>query len=77
MDLCVATTAPDIGLASILKGMLESAGVEVELRGSGLQLVPGAGGLGPIDVLVHEHDLALAKELLTAAADDNLGDDEE
>jgi len=35
MDLGVATTAPDIGLASIIKGMLESAGIDVVLRDEG------------------------------------------
>jgi len=78
MDLCVATTAPDIGLASILKGFLEAAGVPAELRGSGMSGVyPGLQGMGTVDVLVRAEDLARAKELLTSVADDNFGDDEE
>lgn len=73
MDLSVATTAPDIGLASIIKGMLESAGIDVVLRDGGVPSVyPGVTGLGEIDVLVPRQDLALAKELIANAEDDDL-----
>jgi hypothetical protein len=73
MDLGVATTAPDIGLASIIKGMLESAGIDVVLRDGGVQSVyPGVAGIGEIDVLVPHEDLALAKELIASAEDDDL-----
>jgi len=73
MDLGVATTAPDIGLASIIKGMLESAGIDVVLRDGGVQSVyPGVTGIGEIDVLVRREDLELAKELIASAEDDDL-----
>jgi hypothetical protein len=72
MDLSIATTAPDIGLASIIKGMLESAGIDVVLRGGGQSVYPGILRVGEIDVLVPSDDLALAKELIANAEDDDL-----
>ncbi len=72
MDLRVATTAPDIGLASIIKGMLESAGIDVVLRDGGISVYPGVTSLGEVDVLVAKEDLALAKELIASAEDDDL-----
>ena len=73
MDLGVATTAPDIALASIIKGMLESAGIDVVLRDGGVQSVlPSVAGIGEIDVLVPRKDLELAKELIARAEDDDL-----
>jgi hypothetical protein len=73
MDLGVATTAPDIALASIIKGMLESAGIDVVLRDGGVQSVyPSVAGIGEIDVLVPRKDLELAKELIAEAEDDDL-----
>lgn len=73
MDLRVATTAPDIGLASIIKGMLESAGIEVVLRdGSAPSVYPGVAGMGEIDVLVPDDDLEAARELIASAEDDDL-----
>jgi hypothetical protein len=73
MDLAVATTAPDIALASIIKGMLESAGIDVVLRDGGTQSVyPSVAGIGEIDVLVPRDHLELAKELIASAEDDDL-----
>jgi len=72
MDLGVATTAPDIGLASIIKGMLESAGIEVVLRGGGESVYPGVPQVGEIEVLVPAEDLELAKDLIASAEDDDL-----
>lgn len=73
MELHVATTVPDIGLASIIKGMLESAGIAVVLRDGGVPSVyPGVAGLGEIDVLVPDEDLQLARDLIASAEDDDL-----
>jgi Putative prokaryotic signal transducing protein len=72
MDLGIATTAPDIGLASIIKGMLESAGIEVVLRGGGESVYPSVPRVGEIEVLVPAEDLELAKELIASAEDDDL-----
>jgi hypothetical protein len=72
MELRVATTAPDIGLASIIKGMLESAGIEVVLRGGGQSVYPGIPRIGEIDVLVPAVDLATARDLIASAEDDDL-----
>ena len=64
MDLKQATTAADIVTASVIKGMLESAGIPVRVRSAGSAgwLFPGTpGGGGPVDVLVPADCLAEAQ----------------
>ena len=70
MKLETAITTPDSVVASIIQGMLESAGIPVMLRGSGSSswLFPGTpGGMGPVDVLVPADRLAEAKALIAEA----------
>jgi hypothetical protein len=76
MDLKVAATAQDIGLASTIKGLLESAGIESVLAGSGQSVYPGT-TLAEIRILVREEDLALAREVLDQANTGSLADDDE
>jgi len=78
MELHAVTTANDIGLAAILKGVLESAGIEVVLAGSGLDMVYPAGSLTEIRLLVRENDLDRAREVLATAEVQGIpGEDDE
>jgi hypothetical protein len=52
--------------------MLESAGIDVVLSGGGQSVYPSLPRIGEIDVLVRREDLALAKELIASAEDDDL-----
>lgn len=78
MGMRVITTATDFGLANILKGALESAGIDAELRGTDLQNVFAGTNLAPIDVLVPEEDFVRAQELLDTIEEQGLpGEDED
>jgi len=82
-DIQEATTAPDIVVACLIKGRLESAGIPVMLRSYGPAgwLFPGPPGSGgPIDLLVPSGLLAEAREIIAGfeagaweAADDATG----
>ena len=52
--------------AQVLKGMLESGGIEVAIRaGVSQNILPfTVDGLGQMKLFVREHDLAAAKDLL-------------
>jgi hypothetical protein len=67
MDLCIATTATDLGQATAIKEVLEEAGVASHLRGGLHDAYPGTSGLGAIDVLVDEGDLQTARDVLARA----------
>jgi hypothetical protein len=78
MELHAVTTANDIGLASILKGVLESAGIEVVLAGSSLDTVYPASSLTEIRLLVREDDLDRARDVLAATEVQGIpGEDDE
>jgi hypothetical protein len=64
MELRVVTSTADFGLANVLKGMLESAGIEVALSGSGLESVYPGTTLSTIDVLVRPEDFDRARDLV-------------
>jgi len=78
MGMRIVTTATDFGLANILKGALESAGIDAELRGTDLQNVFAGTQLAPIEVLVPEEDFARAQDLLDSIDEQGLpGEDED
>jgi hypothetical protein len=77
MGMRIVTTATDIGLANILRGALESAGIDAELRGADLQNVFAGTQLAPIDVLVPEEDFVRAQDLLDAIDEQGLPGEEE
>lgn len=69
LDLAVAAVPPDIVAGSVVKAMLEQAGIPVMLRGSGSTdwLIPGTpGGAGPLEVMVPRGRLVEARELIGA-----------
>ena len=76
MELCVVATAHDIGLASIIKGTLESFDIEAELSGSGFESVYPGTTLSEISILVSEIDLPRAREVLAEAEAGMLVDDD-
>jgi hypothetical protein len=78
MELVPVTTATDIGLAAILRGMLESAGIEAVVQDIGLNSVyPNIPGLSGFQILVPEDDAARARDLLDQADENGVVDEEE
>ena len=75
MELREVTVAGDIGLASVLKGVLESAGVDVMLAGQ--DGVYPATSTTCIRLLVREDDLARAREVLAQAEVLGFAEDDE
>lgn len=67
MELQRATTANDLDQATALSNVLSQAGIAATLRGGLHDAYPGSSGLGAIDVLVSEQDLALAQDVIARA----------
>ena len=67
MGLQRATTANDLDQATALSNVLSEAGIAATLRGGLHDAYPGSSGLGAIDVLVSEQDLALARDVIAGA----------
>jgi hypothetical protein len=78
MEYIPVTTALDSVQASMLKGLLESAGIATQLSGGNADLYPGT-ALAEVKVLVRDDDLDKARAILdqieTVGLDDE--DDEE
>jgi hypothetical protein len=73
VDLKKVTTVADIVTASVIKGMLESAGIPVLMRSSGSAgwLFPGTPGSGgAVDVFVPAECFAEAQGLIAEAEED-------
>ena len=64
MELRRATTANDLDQATAISNVLSEAGIAATLRGGLHDAYPGSSGLGAIDVLVSEQDLALAQDVI-------------
>lgn len=77
MELCVATTAHDIGLASVIKGALENAGIEAVLKGAGGESVYPGTTMATICVMVREEDLAQAQDVLAQFENGAFEDEDE
>jgi Putative prokaryotic signal transducing protein len=69
MNLMRATTANDLEQATAIRDVLSEAGIAATLRGGLHDAYPGTSGLGAIDVLVSEQDLAQAQDVLSRADD--------
>ncbi|HOT23625.1 MAG TPA: DUF2007 domain-containing protein [Thermoleophilia bacterium] len=65
MDLVTLTTVHDIGLASIVCGVLEQAGIEAVTSGTTDDVFP-VGEVIPIQILVREDDLDRARDVLSS-----------
>lgn len=77
MELRAVTSTNDFGLANVLKGVLESAGIEAMLSGSGLENVYPGTPLAGIDVLVRPDDYDRARDLIDQVDDQGFPEEEE
>ncbi|MCX6362933.1 MAG: DUF2007 domain-containing protein [Actinobacteria bacterium] len=78
MELVPVTTVGDAGLANLVRGVLEQAGIEAVIGGTGTEDVYPTPMVNPYHILVREEDADRAREVLAqydAAPDD--GDDAE
>jgi hypothetical protein len=64
MELVSVTTVSDAGLANIVVGVLEEAGVEAIVGGSGAPDVYPMPSVHPFRILVNEADLERARDVL-------------
>lgn len=78
MELVPVTTVGDAGLANLIKGVLEQAGIEAVISGTGTEDVYPTPTVNPYHILVREDDEERARDVLAqydTMPDD--GDDEE
>ena len=64
MELVTVTTVSDSGLANIVVGVLDQAGVEAVVGGPGTPDVYPMPSVHPFRILVNEDDLARARDVL-------------
>jgi Putative prokaryotic signal transducing protein len=64
MELVTVTTVSDAGLANVVVGVLEQAGVEAVVGGSGAPDVYPMPSVHPYHILVNEADLPRARDVL-------------
>jgi hypothetical protein len=82
MELVPVTTVGDAGLANLVRGVLEQAGIEAMIGSSGAEGAYPTPTANPYHILVREEDVDRARDLLAQydtmpdAGDDD-GDDEE
>ncbi len=76
MELVTLTTVHDIGLASIIRGVLEQAGIETATSGTADDVFP-VGEVIPIHILVREGDLDRARDVLASYENEPEEDEEE
>jgi hypothetical protein len=77
MELRVVTSTTDFGLANVLKGVLESAGIETELGGVGIGNVYPGTDMATISLLVRAEDYARARDLIDQVDDQGFPEEEE
>ncbi len=63
MDLVPVTTVTDAGLANVVRGVLEQAGIEAVV-GAGMDDVYPTPAANPLRILVRPADLARAQDVL-------------
>jgi hypothetical protein len=78
MELVTVTTVSDAGLANVVVGVLEQAGVEAVVGGPGAPSVYPMPSVHPYHILVNEDDLSRARDVLDQleAVPDEADDDE-
>lgn len=64
MDLVPVTSVNDTGLANVIVGVLEQAGIEAVVSGSGREDVIPTPDVSPFAVLVSEADADRARDVL-------------
>ena len=75
MDLVPVTSVNDSGLANVIVGVLEQAGIEAVISGSGREDVLPTPSVSPFRVLVRETDADRARDVL--AQYETMPDEEE
>jgi hypothetical protein len=78
MELVPVTTVGDAGLANMIVGLLEQAGVKAVASGSGAPDVYPLPSIHPYSILVHPADVERARDVLAQyeTVPDDLDDDE-
>ena len=76
MDLVTLTTVHDVGLASIVRGVLDQAGIETVTAGTADDVFPVDQAI-PIQILVLESDLDRARDVLASFENEPEEDEEE
>ena len=76
MELVPLTTVHDIGLASIVRGVLDQAGIETVTAGTADDVFPVDQAI-PIQILVRESDLERALDVLASFENEPEEDEEE
>ena len=64
MELVTVTTVSDAGLANVVVGVLEQAGVEAVVGGPGAPDVYPMPSVHPFHILVKESDVSRARDVL-------------
>ena len=64
MELVPVTTVGDAGLANVVKGVLEQAGIEAVIGGTGTEDVYPTPTANPYHILVREEDAERARDVL-------------
>ncbi len=64
MELVTVTTVSDAGLANVVVGVLEQAGVEAVVGGPGAPDVYPMPSIHPFRILVRENDVTRARDIL-------------
>ena len=73
MEFVPVTSVNDAGLANVVRGVLEQAGIETRIGGTGMGDVYPMPSINPLHILVSEDDLARARDVL--AQYDTMPDD--
>ena len=78
MELVTVTTVSDAGLANVVVGVLEQAGVEAVVGGPGAPDVYPMPSIHPFRILVRENDVTRARDILEEyeTTPDEVDDDE-
>ena len=72
------TSVNDAGLANIVRGVLEQAGIATQIGGTGMEDIYPMPAINPLHILVSEDDLASARDVLAqydAMPDDAAADE--
>jgi hypothetical protein len=64
MRLVPVTTVTDAGLANVIRGVLEQAGIEAAIGGTGMEDVYPTPSVNPIHILVEATDVERARDVL-------------
>ena len=73
MEFVSVTSVNDAGLANVVRGVLEQAGIETQIGGTGMEDIYPMPSINPLHILVSDADLARARDVL--AQYDTMPDD--